>query len=380
MSESLRPEESLPRYEATRDSSNRGPKIAAAVALLMAAGLSGVGLAMRNSPGASGEILVHQSAASAPIVEAENAQAAAPQPGATEPPRAARPGEGTATEAQRAREGVDPNTLPRMDEGAADEKAGGRDAVAGATATNTTAPSGARDNVNTPAAAIPAGNAGNGVAAGNAAGPANAMPRTNPAATVETTGSAGGAEIAAAPSPIALSNGAAPHAAVAQGASATAGAAAATQGAPGPNPFLPGAIVPGATQPARAPGAVARTEVGRPTSNGGGVATPPASPPVQPPAAPAAARSKTDFNTQAAREALEDASLRAGKCKTIDTPSGTARIAVTFAPNGQATNAVVESGSIVGTAAATCVAAKFRAARVPPFSGEAVLVRKSVPF
>jgi hypothetical protein len=96
--------------------------------------------------------------------------------------------------------------------------------------------------------------------------------------------------------------------------------------------------------------------------------------------APVAPRGKGDFNTQAAREALEDAAARAARCKTIDTPSGTARIAVTFAPSGQATNAIIESGPFVGTAAGTCVASKFKAARVPPFSGDAVQVHKSVPF
>ena len=76
-------------------------------------------------------------------------------------------------------------------------------------------------------------------------------------------------------------------------------------------------------------------------------------------------RAKGDFNTQAAREALEDAADRADKCKTIDTPSGTARVAVTFAPNGHVTNAIIESGPFVGTAAGTCVASKFRSAKVP---------------
>jgi hypothetical protein len=77
---------------------------------------------------------------------------------------------------------------------------------------------------------------------------------------------------------------------------------------------------------------------------------------------------------------LEDAAGRAGKCRNIDTPSGTARVAVTFAPTGHVSNAVIESGPFVGTAAGSCVASKFRAAKVPPFSGDAVLVRKSVPF
>jgi hypothetical protein len=61
-------------------------------------------------------------------------------------------------------------------------------------------------------------------------------------------------------------------------------------------------------------------------------------------------------------------------------PSGSARVAVTFAPTGHVSNAVIESGPFVGTAAGSCVASKFRSAKVPPFSGDSVLVRKSIAF
>jgi hypothetical protein len=172
---------------------------------------------------------------------------------------------------------------------------------------------------------------------------------------------------------------------------------AANSEAPAAAPARPTAVEPTAVPdeepeetpppPAVAPAAVANAPRAAAPSAPVANATPPNPPAAQPanpaPAAPpAAARAanKGDFNTQAAREALEDAAVRAAKCKTIDSPSGTARIAVTFAPNGQATNAVIESGPFVGTAAGTCVASKFRTARVPAFTGDAVQVHKSIPF
>jgi hypothetical protein len=146
---------------------------------------------------------------------------------------------------------------------------------------------------------------------------------------------------------------------------------------PEPAPAI--AAEPGASNPPSTAGnAAAAAALANSAAIPNGVAGQPAAILPAPPSP--APRAKGDFNTQAAREALEDAAGRAGKCRNIDAPTGTARIAVTFAPNGLATNAVIESGPFVGTAAGTCVASKFRAAKVPPFSGESVIVRKSVLF
>ncbi len=93
-----------------------------------------------------------------------------------------------------------------------------------------------------------------------------------------------------------------------------------------------------------------------------------------------AAVQEIEFNKDVARQALEDASQRAAGCRTIDTPAGAARIAVTFAPAGNVTAAVIESGPFVGTSAGGCVAAKFRTVRVPAFTGEPVTVHKSISF
>ncbi|HEU4534822.1 MAG TPA: hypothetical protein VFS00_11915, partial [Polyangiaceae bacterium] len=53
------------------------------------------------------------------------------------------------------------------------------------------------------------------------------------------------------------------------------------------------------------------------------------------------------------------------------------RVAVTFAPSGAVSNAVVEGPPFAGTPVGGCVAAKFRAAKVPAFAGSAITVKKS---
>jgi outer membrane biosynthesis protein TonB len=93
-----------------------------------------------------------------------------------------------------------------------------------------------------------------------------------------------------------------------------------------------------------------------------------------------AAAQEIDFNKEAARQALEDAGQRAASCRTIDTPAGAARVAVTFSPAGNVTAAVIESGPFVGTAAGGCVASKFKTVRVPAFTGDPITVHKSISF
>ena len=87
-----------------------------------------------------------------------------------------------------------------------------------------------------------------------------------------------------------------------------------------------------------------------------------------------------DFSREAAQSALEDAAALAATCRQEDTTAGAVRVAVTFVPSGQATVAVVESGVVRGTPVGSCVAAKFRTAKVPPFSGSKVTVHKTLMF
>jgi len=300
--ESSPPELSLPRLETLRDPSNRGPKIAAIVALLVAAGLSGVGLAMRGSPPGA--------ASPGETPDLEGLSRPYIPPGASEPARSRAETWGDNSNRSN-RSPTRVTDLPRA------------------------APPEPPTAAGVPAAAKPA---------------EPALEKHEPPAFREA---ANGAPVVA----IANSEGQAPAAASDPSAAAHADPTTQEDSAAGAVPVAAG-------------NELAEPNAGPAAANPGSAVTSPA--PV--------ARAKGDFNTQAAREALQDAADRAAKCKTIDTPSGNARVAVTFAPNGQVTNAVIDSGAIVGTAAGTCVASKFRAARVPPFSGEAVLVRKNVRF
>lgn len=103
--------------------------------------------------------------------------------------------------------------------------------------------------------------------------------------------------------------------------------------------------------------------------------------PAPKPAAPAPAPAPKDapaFDRAAALSSLNAASdAAASACKKAGGPTGSGRIAVTFAPSGVVTTAMVEGPPFAGTAVGGCVAARFRNARVPAFSGGMVTVRKS---
>lgn len=86
----------------------------------------------------------------------------------------------------------------------------------------------------------------------------------------------------------------------------------------------------------------------------------------------------TPFSRDAALSALSSAAASASRCRSNEGPFGAARIAVTFAPSGQATTAVVEGPPFAGTPVGSCIARAFREARVTPFSGAPVTVRKSM--
>jgi hypothetical protein len=107
----------------------------------------------------------------------------------------------------------------------------------------------------------------------------------------------------------------------------------------------------------------------------------PAGPTDEATAAMVAASNEHEFNKAAARSVLEDAADHAASCRNIDTPAGAARVAVTFAPSGKVTSAVIESGPFVGTAAGGCVASKFRNLHIPAFtSDDPVTVHKTINF
>jgi predicted Zn finger-like uncharacterized protein len=107
------------------------------------------------------------------------------------------------------------------------------------------------------------------------------------------------------------------------------------------------------------------------------VAAPAAPAPAAPaPAAPAAGGSG-DFDRAAALSALSAAATAAQSCKKPDGPTGSGRVAVTFANNGTATTASVEGPPFAGTPVGGCVAARFRSVHIPPFGGSVITVRKT---
>jgi len=87
---------------------------------------------------------------------------------------------------------------------------------------------------------------------------------------------------------------------------------------------------------------------------------------------------RAPFNRDAAAKALSEARARAVACGDGKT-AGLARIAVSFAPSGRATRAVLEGDSeLLGTPAGSCIAQQMRSASVPPFDGNLVTVHTSV--
>jgi hypothetical protein len=95
-------------------------------------------------------------------------------------------------------------------------------------------------------------------------------------------------------------------------------------------------------------------------------------------AVPGEAAAEPAFDTQAAEAAIGAAASRAASCKQPGDPSGMAVVTITFSPTGRATTANVAGPPFAGTPTGGCIAATLRGARVPPFSGDFVTVKKSV--
>jgi hypothetical protein len=114
------------------------------------------------------------------------------------------------------------------------------------------------------------------------------------------------------------------------------------------------------------------------------VALPPA--PAPPPRAdapveaapPAASPAAAGIDTAAAATAIAIAAARASGCIDPEDPRTTMPVRVTFAPSGRVTSATVAGGPFAGTDAGGCIAMALRNAKVGPFEGPAVTVRRSV--
>jgi hypothetical protein len=82
----------------------------------------------------------------------------------------------------------------------------------------------------------------------------------------------------------------------------------------------------------------------------------------------------------ALRAAFAEGEAKARSCLGASSPTGTARISVTFVPSGEAAGAIVMGAPFANTIEGQCMAAKFRTLHVPPFTGPEVIVRKSINF
>jgi Sec-independent protein translocase protein TatA len=135
------------------------------------------------------------------------------------------------------------------------------------------------------------------------------------------------------------------------------------------------AAAPSATEEKK-PEEPAKTEPAKTdTSKGTGHAAVPATKKEEP--APAGPSTAPPFSKASAISALGSASSAAGGCKKPGGPTGVGKVQVTFAPSGRVTSATVMGPPFAGTAVGGCVAGKFRGAKVPAFSGNAVTVSKS---
>ena len=84
-----------------------------------------------------------------------------------------------------------------------------------------------------------------------------------------------------------------------------------------------------------------------------------------------------EFSASRAQAAISSAASAAGACLAPGDPSASVRIAVTFAPSGNVTTAWVEGPPFAGTRQGGCIAKIFRSARMDPYSGGLVTLRKT---
>jgi hypothetical protein len=82
------------------------------------------------------------------------------------------------------------------------------------------------------------------------------------------------------------------------------------------------------------------------------------------------------FDAVVADAAIQAAFQRAQGCRSPGDPRGMATVTLTYAPSGRVTTALV-SGVFAGTSIGSCIAAALRSARIPPFTGALVTVKRS---
>ena len=106
------------------------------------------------------------------------------------------------------------------------------------------------------------------------------------------------------------------------------------------------------------------------------VTPPPPDPAPQPTAALPPPSERAPLNRGAAMATLSSAAYSAMSCRRPDGPSGAGSANITFSPDGPVKSVAI-SAPFAGTPVGQCVAAAFRAAHVPPFSGSAFSITRS---
>jgi hypothetical protein len=84
------------------------------------------------------------------------------------------------------------------------------------------------------------------------------------------------------------------------------------------------------------------------------------------------------FRAVDALSAMQAVAGGASTCLSSEMDVAAARVAVTFASSGRVTQAVIDGGPLAGTEQGGCVARVLRTARMDPFSGPPVTVRRTV--
>lgn len=77
------------------------------------------------------------------------------------------------------------------------------------------------------------------------------------------------------------------------------------------------------------------------------------------------------FDRTSAARALRDVDLSA--CKKPSGPAGDGHVTITFGSDGHVLSTIVDDGAFRHSAVGGCIAGKFRAMRVPPFSGSIIV-------
>ncbi len=151
---------------------------------------------------------------------------------------------------------------------------------------------------------------------------------------------------------------------------------------PAAPPAAPGPVGTATTKSARTgSGTETRPEATSPPSIGSATPAPAITAPAPGTPEPSdAPRTKPEgpFDADAARSALAGAVAQASSCRKPGDPSGVAAVTITFSPSGRVTSATIAGPPFAGTPTGGCIAATLRRARVPPFEGDMVTVRKTV--